>query len=216
MYPTRIIIADESDLSVLGARSVLEGSDRYRVVGWARHLDQLLGLSNVLRAEVVVWHEDCQTSDILTSVEQVKAGAPAAKRLMIGSTTNGLVIRDVMEAGLDGYLYQRDELGQCLLDALAAMMRSKSYLSPTPRAIYKGVMEHTHRRKPDPLSTAQRRMLYLLAHGASVSDIASDLQLSERRVYELRKLLRRYFNARTNAHLIQRAARDGYLRLILP
>lgn len=216
MYPTRIIIADESDLTILGARTLLEASYRYRVVGWARNVDHMLGLREVLRAEVVVWHEDCMTADILTSVEQVCSKAPDAKRLMIGSTTNGWVIRDVMETGLHGYLHRRDELGVCLMDALAAVMRGKMYLSTTPSAIYKGLMQHTQRRKPDPLTPDQRRMLYLLAHGASVRDMAADLKLSERRIYELRKLLRRYFNARTNAHLIQRAARDGYYHLILP
>ncbi|TVR24692.1 MAG: DNA-binding response regulator [Anaerolineaceae bacterium] len=211
MESIRVIVADDSDLMITGVRSLIEKDYRFRVVGLARCTDSLVDVVRHRQPQIVLWGAGFHHSDTLTTIEQLRTIAPDAKRLMVGSLTDGILIRDLMRLGLDGYLHKGDDLTLCLLDALVAMSNGKVYLSTTARSAYRTAVECDNRAKPSPLTAEMRDVLRLLAAGLSVHEIANKLGIGKKRVYRLRSRLKSRFDAKTNEHLIQRAVSEGFV-----
>jgi DNA-binding NarL/FixJ family response regulator len=209
MNPMRMIVGDDSDLLILGVRALIERDYRFQIVGLARSNDRLIRTARQLQPDVILW--GCQTLDVLTTIEQLRCVAPTAKQIMIGTIMDGILIRDLLLMGLDGYLHQGDDLTLCLTDALLSLQQGKTYLSSTARSAYDGEMGCDQREKPDPLDGELRDVLQRLAEGASIREIAHELSIPEKRVYRLRNRLKRRFDARTNEHLIQRALIEGFI-----
>jgi two-component system capsular synthesis response regulator RcsB len=198
MNPMRMVVGDDSDLLILGVRALIERDYRFQIVGLARSNDALIRTSRHVQPDVILW--GCQTLDVLTTIEQLRRVAPSAKQIMIGTIIDGVLIRDLLMMGLDGYLHQGDDLTLCL-----------TYLSSTARSAYEGEIGRDQREKPDPLDGELRDVLQRLAEGASIREIAHELAIPEKRVYRLRNRLRRRFDAKTNEHLIQRALIEGFI-----
>lgn len=209
MNPMRIVIGADSDLMILGVRSLLEQDYRFQVVGLARSSEALICTSRHRQPDTILW--GCQTLDVLTTIEQLRHLVPSAKQIMIGTILDGVLIRDLLCMGLDGYLHQGDDLTLCLTDALLAVRQDKTYLSATAQSAYDGEIRRDRREKPDPLDGELRDVLQRLAEGASIREIAQELAIPEKRVYRLRNRLRQRFDAKTNEHLIQRAVVEGFV-----
>lgn len=205
----RIIIADDADLVILGAQSVLSAVHRFSVVGTARCMDDLLQVIENAQPDVVVLSEWIHNIDILTVVETIKRTRPLVKIIIMGGLADGLLIRDLFASGVSGYLYKSDDLCELLVTAVETVMLDRPYLSPTANAEYLISMQSPNANER--LDPESRQVLQLLAHGEHAGQISERMGIDKRRVYWVREKLRRRFGAKTNEHLIQRAAAEGFI-----
>jgi len=205
----RIIIADDADLIILGAQAVLNADHRYNVVGKARCMSDLLLAIEEGQPDVVILNEWIHSIDILSAVEQIRQLRPKVKVIVMGGLADGLLIRDLFVSGVDGYLYKSDDLCELLVTAVDTVMLNRPYLSPTANAEYLIAMQSPNAN--DRLDPEARQVLQLLAHGEHAGQISERLGIDKRRVYWVREKLRRRFGAKTNEHLIQRAAAEGFI-----
>lgn len=205
----RVIIADDADLLLQGMQTVLDGDHRYRVVASARSMDELVQALLNGRPDVVILSEWLHSIDILSAIEQLREQQPRTKLIVMGWLVDGLLMRDLFEAGVNGYLYKSDDLCQLLPTAIDVVMRDRPYLSPTANAEYLVAMQspRAHAR----LDKEARQVLQMLAHGDHAGQISLKLGIDKRRVYWVREKLRHRFGAKTNEHLIQRAAAEGFI-----
>jgi len=207
--PIRIVIADDADLVIHGARAVLMDEYRYQVVGTARSVAELLTLMEQTAPDLVLLSEWLYNLDILTAVERLRAVSPQVKLIVTGGLADGLLIRELLLAGVNSYLYKCDDLCELLPIAVDTVMRGRAFLSPTASAEYLVATQAATARNV--LDKESRQVLQLLAQGYPTPEIAKMLDISSRRVYWIREKLRKRFDARTNEHLIQRAASEGFL-----
>jgi len=207
--PIRIVIADDADLVIHGARAVLMDEYRYQVVGTARSVAELLTLMEQAAPDLVLLSEWLYNLDILTAIERLRAVSPQVKLIVTGGLADGLLIRELLLAGVNSYLYKCDDLCELLPIAVDTVMRGRAFLSPTASAEYLVATQAATARNV--LDKESRQVLQLLAQGYPTPEIAKMLDISSRRVYWIREKLRKRFDARTNEHLIQRAASEGFL-----
>ncbi|MCS7071037.1 MAG: hypothetical protein NZM00_06000 [Anaerolinea sp.] len=208
MTTTPILIADSSSLAVVGAEALLrERPDT--TTRRAENADDLLALARGMQPAVILLGDRFDPlRDTLTLVEGLLRAAPPARILVMGASTDGLVIRDLFTIGISGYLATADDLSACLLTAVDIVLRGRPYLSPTANAEYLLRMQganHDWRLDPE-----ARAVLRLLAGGCTAREIAARLNVRLRRVYWVTEKLRARFGATTNAHLISRAAAEGF------
>lgn len=204
----RVVIADDADLTILGAQSVILADHRYCTVGTARSMEDLLVIVEQEQPDIVLLNEWFHGIDILSAVEQLKAAIPRARLVVMGALVEGLLIRDLFACGVNGYLYKSDDLQDCLITALDTVMRERPYLSPTANSEY---LIALHSLQPEGYLDAEaREVLNRLAKGIHASQIAHELGITQRRVYWVRQKLRQRFGAKTNEHLIHRAAAEGF------
>jgi len=205
----RVVIADDADVVVMGAQRVLEDDHRFAVVGTARCIDDLLDSVSLTRPDAVLMGEYLHSLDILNAVEQVRNLRPKVKIIVMGGLVDGLLIRDLFNWGVDGYLYKSDDLCELLPTAIHTVLLNRPYLSPTANSEYLIAM-----RSPQPgteLDRESREVLQRLGRGEHAAEIAYRMGIDKRRVYWIRSKLRRRFNAKTNEHLIQRACGEGFI-----
>lgn len=205
----RVVLADESDLLLSGAQTVIHETHRLQVVAVVRSLEALLESLQVSAPDVVVMSESLHHDEVLSVVERVLWRWPLARVILLGGMADGLLVRDVLAGGVRGYLYRADDLCQELPLAIETVMRGRPYLSHTASAEYLTATQQPHGRER--LDREARQVLYLLAHGAHAGQISEQLGIDKRRVYWIREKLRKRFGARTNEHLIQRAAAEGFI-----
>jgi DNA-binding NarL/FixJ family response regulator len=205
----RIVLADDADLVIEGAQSVLNADHRFNVVGTARCMDDLLKTIEAGYPDVVVLSEWIHNLDILSAVEAIHKVRPNLKVIVMGGLADGLLIRDLFSAGVSGYLYKSDDLCELLVTAIDTVLLDRPYLSPTANAEYLIAMQSPNANER--LDPEARQVLQLLAHGEHAGQISKRLGIDKRRVYWVREKLRRRFGAKTNEHLIQRAAAEGFI-----
>ena len=205
---TKIILADDSDLMMVGTEAIIESKLEYRVVGKAHTLNDVLQSIEQQNPEIAILSECLYDTDILSAVDAVRHVSPKTFIIVVGMLTDGTLIHNLYLHGIKGYLYRGDPLQECLLPAIRTVLQDRPYLSPTANAEYLITLQSRH---PVPqLNAEAQTVLNYLAQGISVNQIAYQMGTSPRRIYAIRDRLRRRFGVETNEHLISRAVTEGF------
>lgn len=206
----RIVIAHQTDLVLIGAKAVLAESSRYQLLAAVNSLSLLTPAISQHQPDAVIVHAELDPdTDVLKLVKLVLDAAANTRLILLGHLKDGLIIRDLFECGAWGYLYESDDLQDCLPLAIDMVMRQRPYLSPTANSEYLVAMRSPQRDWH--LDDEARAVLRMLAQGHHVGYIAYHMKLQPRRVYWIREKLRNRFGAQTNEHLMSRAAAEGYV-----
>jgi DNA-binding NarL/FixJ family response regulator len=204
-----ILLADEMDLVTYGARIVLLNNPTWTVVGECHSLNDTVRQLDPSVVDVVVCGEQLDPGyDALRLVERLRAEAPNVSMILIGSSADGRLLRDLLSIGLRAYLHRGDPLRDCLPTAVHAVLRESLYLSPTANTEYLVAMQSGARRLP--LDMEARTVLRSLVLGYTVGSIAVQMNLPPRRVYWICEKLRNRFGAATNEQMIICAVAEGY------
>ncbi|HEX2907072.1 MAG TPA: hypothetical protein VHO69_09450 [Phototrophicaceae bacterium] len=206
----QILLGDDNDLALLGARLILEnGHHAFHITAAVDTLSDGLVALQHQSPDVAFLSErlDPETA-VVQLVERVRSVAPAVKLLILGTVLDGLLLRDLFTLGVNGYLYRADRLQDCLIPAVTTVMRQRPYLSPTANAEYLIAMQSPQRDWH--LDAEARQVLHLLAQGRPIPAIAIQMGVPLRRIYWVRQKLRKRFGANTNEHLISLAVAEGF------
>ncbi len=205
---TRILIGESNSLTVFGAKTLLEKRANTEIVH-AENGTVLIEVAKTLQPDLILLGDRFDPLiDTLALVEQMLYAAPSARIIVMGTSIDGLVIRDLFTMGVCGYLAAGDDLSSCLLTALDVVLREYPYLSPTANAEYLLTMQGSNRDWQ--LDPEARAILRLLASGCTAREIAARLHLKLRRVYWVTEKMRARFGAATNEHLISLATAEGF------
>lgn len=208
MATTHILIADGSSLTVVGAETLLKGRTD-TVITRAVNGDELTELASTMQPDIVLFGDRFDPlRDTLALVERLTYVTPSSHIIVMGTSSDGLLIRDLFTMGVCGYLAAGDDLSSCLLIGIETVLRERPYLSPTANAEYLIAMQSSDRAWK--LDAEARSVLRMLAGGCTVREIAAQMQLTRRRVYWVCEKMRTRFGAATNEHLISRAAAEGF------
>jgi DNA-binding NarL/FixJ family response regulator len=205
---THILIADSSSLTVVGAETLLKGRADTEITK-AENGNDLIAKAEAVHPEIILLGDRFDPLiDTLVLVEKLQRTVPTTRLIIMGLMSDGLLIRDLIAAGAQGYLMVGDDMRVCLPTAVDMALRDRPYLSPTANAEYLTAMRSSLRDWQ--LDSEARSVLRLLARGMHVSQIAEEMEVPLRRIYWVRKKLRQRFGASTNEHLISTAIREGY------
>jgi DNA-binding NarL/FixJ family response regulator len=206
----RIVIADDVDLTLVGAEMLLKTEPDFEVVGVYHYLPDLLQLLNDQPVDVILVSDrlapDLNAPGI---VERLRRAAPQARLILMSAICDGRLVHELLTGGVLGYLYKGEPLQNDLVKAVYAAMRGKPYLSSIANAEYLAAVRAG--RNEWQLNDEARDVLRLLAQGYRAQEIGLQRNVSVRRVYWVMDRLRRHFAAETNEHLIARAVQTGFL-----
>jgi DNA-binding NarL/FixJ family response regulator len=208
----RVVIAASTDLMILGATSVFQTDEKLTIAATTQNTNDLFLLAKELLPDILLIEDEMDPDmEVLTVLERMRRISPNSKLIVMGRQTDGYYARDLFTFGAHSYLYQCDELKECLPLAIELVMQNRLYLSPTINTEYLIAVQSASRDwQIDPESL---QVLRLLAQGQHVNQVAATMSISRRRVYWVREKLRHRFGARTNEHMISKAAAEGLIRL---
>jgi len=171
----RLVIADDHLVVRDGLRGMLESQPDFEVVAEASDGLEAVRLVNDLTPEVVLMDLRMPVMDGVTAIREIKTNQPEVQILVLTTYDSDADILPAIEAGATGYLL-KDTSREDLYAAIRATARGESVIAPGVAARLIG-----HMRAPaeEKLTSRELEVLQLVAEGASNSEIAGQLHISQ-------------------------------------
>lgn len=175
MNKIRLVIADDHLVVRDGLRGMLESQPDFEVVAEASDGLEAVRLVNDLTPEVVLMDLRMPVMDGVTAIREIKTNQPEVQILVLTTYDSDADILPAIEAGATGYLL-KDTSREDLYAAIRATARGESVIAPGVAARLIG-----HMRAPaeEKLTSRELEVLQLVAEGASNSEIAGQLHISQ-------------------------------------
>jgi len=177
----QVLLADDHELVRRGLKSVLAERPDWVVVGEAADGRQAVQLAARHQPQVVVLDFAMPELNGLETTRQILAAHPDTRILILSMHESEQIVREVLQAGAQGYLLKSDA-GRELVKAIEALLDNKTYFtSSVAQMVLQGFLtapaEET-REDGGRLSPREREIVQLLAEGRSNKEVAAALGIS--------------------------------------
>ena len=180
----RVLLADDQALIRSGIRALLDAEDDIEVVAEASDGKQAVALATRYRPDIALVDIQMPVVDGIEATRQIVTDERLAEVRVVILTNFGLdeYIFRALRAGAAGFLLKDTQPAE-LLQALRVVMRGDALLSP---AVTRRLISEFVARPPDAVAAAgmetltsrEREVVALVAHGLSNDEIADVLVLS--------------------------------------
>jgi DNA-binding NarL/FixJ family response regulator len=175
MSQIRLLIVDDHPVVRDGLRGMLESQPDFEIVGEATDGATALRMVNELDLDVILMDLRMPVMDGVTATNQIKSRLPDIQILILTTYDTDADILPAIEAGATGYLL-KDTSREELYRAIRAAAHGEPVFTPSVAQRLIGRMRLPAEEK---LSSRELEVLELVAGGASNSDIASRLHISQ-------------------------------------
>lgn len=209
-----ILLADDHPFVRAGLRALLEAQPDFRLVGEASDGLEAVRLVQRLKPDVLVLDLVMPGLNGLEVARQVRRLSPHTRVIILSMYANEAYVMEALRNGAVGYVV-KDSDPMDLLQAVHEVTAGRRYLSPplSERAIeaYIRKAEATMLAPYETLTTREREVLHLAAHGYTNSEIGRRLFISPRTVETHRGNVMHKLGLRSHTDLIRYALRRGIL-----
>ncbi|WP_319402104.1 response regulator transcription factor [uncultured Anaeromusa sp.] len=211
----RIILADDHSVLRVGLKMLLESESHFSVVGEAADGEELLILLEKTAVDVVVVDLSMPKMGGLECIKEIRSRGMDVKILVLTMFGDETYIREVMQAGANGYV-EKQAVDAELFAALKAVAAGQFYLSSkNSQALLNSLFTAAPRPSgQDPyevLSVREREVLKLLVRGYSLSEIGAKLFLSVKTVDTYKTRLMEKLGLNKKSELVEYSLKHGLL-----
>jgi DNA-binding NarL/FixJ family response regulator len=203
----RILIADDHPLVRQGLRQVLEAHDGLRVVGEAKDGDDAMALAGRLEWDVAVVDYNMPGKSGVELVKELRRRHPERPVLVLSMYPEDRYALRLLKAGAAGYLNKESAPAE-LVGALQKVAAGGRYVSAAlGEKLALAMAGDGEEPAYEKLSDREYQIMWLLASGKTVGDIARQLFLSANTVSTYRARILKKLEVRNNAELMRYAIR---------
>ncbi|NJN93166.1 MAG: response regulator transcription factor [Anaerolineales bacterium] len=214
MSNARILLADDHSLFREGIRSLLEDQDDIEIVGEAEDGLEVVRLAAELKPTVILMDINMPVIDGVEATRTILENDEAIGIIILTMYPQDEYIFEALKAGAKAYLL-KDTRSKRLLEVIRAVHRGQAVIDTemTTRLLgeFRRLADKEEESLPklQPLTDQERRILTLVAAGASNRDIAIDLNLSERTIKNYLSVILQKLQVKNRTEAAIRAVRDG-------
>jgi DNA-binding NarL/FixJ family response regulator len=183
--PIRILIADDHEVVRIGLASLLDGQPGLQVVAQAESGDEAVRLARRHRPDVVVMDIRMPNGSGIDACRTITAEMENMPVIMLTSHADSEALFDAIDAGASGYVLKRIGTTE-LIDAVRTVASGGSLLDPTmTRRVLERLRNASRVEEAgafSELTDQERRVLAIIADGASNREIAERMGLAEKTV----------------------------------
>ncbi|HVW50539.1 MAG TPA: response regulator [Trinickia sp.] len=211
MRPTRVVVADDHPIILLGVRHALDAFDDIALLGQARQSTELVEMLRRSPADVVVTDLSMpggRYGDGLALIGYLRRHFPGLRIVVLTMLGNGALLRRLFDAGAVTVVGKCDDLSHIGL-AVRHAMRGVRHVSPSLRRALERASVSGGVAALPALSPREIEVVRLFASGLSVSEIGLQLNRSIKTISTHKMTALRKLGLTGDAQLIEYARVNG-------
>lgn len=202
----RILIADDHPVVLQGLKQMLAAEPGLTVVGEAASSNEVIEVSRRVDWDVAVLDYNMPGRSGVDLVKDLKQRYPNRAVLILSMYPEERFAVRALTAGAAGYLTKESAPGE-LVSAIRRVAAGGKYVSPQLAEWLALELESGRKPPHEKLSDREYRVMWMLASGKAVREIASELHLSPNTVSTYRARILRKMHMKTTAELMHYAIR---------
>ncbi len=215
MTEISVLVAEDHTVVREGLRALLSAEADIQVIGEAQDGQEAVDLARRTHPEVVLMDLAMPVLNGLEATRQIRKELPATKVVVLTSYDNAEYVRQMMAAGVRGYLLKQTA-AQDLLKAIRAVQSGSRFFSPSIARQIRRESRETPLSQPatgekSELTPRERQVLELVAQGFSSKEMASELGISPKTVEKHRQGVMKKLHIHEVAGLTRYAISTGML-----
>ncbi|MEO8135335.1 MAG: response regulator transcription factor [Betaproteobacteria bacterium] len=202
----KVLIADDHPVVRSGLRQILGAEDDMFIVGEAENGLQTMELVRNVEWDVLVLDYSMPDRNGLDLIKDIKQQYPDRPVLVLSMMPEEVHAAQVYKAGGSGFV-KKDTAADELTVAIRKVTNGRKYVSPTfAERLASGLTNNSSERPlHESLTDREYRVMWLLASGRKIKEIARELHLSPSTVSTYRTRILRKLTLADNAALIRYA-----------
>jgi DNA-binding NarL/FixJ family response regulator len=204
----RVLIADDHPVVRQGLKQMLASEASASVVGEATNGDEALELARKVEWDVAILDFTMPGRSGLELIADMKSAFPSRPVLVLSMHSEDVHGTRALRGGASGYI-TKESAPRDLTIALRKVANGGRYLSPSLAEILaRDCVNDSNKALHEQLSDREYRVMWLLATGKQIKEIAKELGLSASTVSTYRTRTLRKLGLASNAALVQYAVRN--------
>lgn len=209
----RILIADDHDLVRRGLKSLLESRVGWNVCAEAHTGREAVEMAGETKPDVVILDISMPELNGVEAARRIRKVSPNTEILILSIHYSDQLIRDILEAGVRGYVVKSDSDRDLIL-ALETLANHKPFLTskatemmltnfnqPGFRPDFEEITNHR-------LTSREREIVQMLSEGKSSKEVASALGISVKTAETHRANIMRKLEMHSVTELVRYAVRN--------
>jgi DNA-binding NarL/FixJ family response regulator len=215
MSEIRVLIAEDHETVREGLRLIVDTQADMQVCGEAGNGRDAIRLAQELIPDVLLMDISMPELNGLKAAAKLKRVAPAIKILTLTRHTDEAYLKELLEAGVSGYVLKQSQASE-LLRAIRAVASGGNYLDPsmTGKVFGNYVGKRAKPRgetRGSQLSDRESESLRYIALGYSNNEIAEKMDISVKTVEAHKANALRKLNMRSRIDIVRYAILQGWM-----
>lgn len=204
----RILIADDHAVVRRGLKEILASEPDMDLVGEAKNGEETLDLVRRLDWDVAILDFSMPGRSGVELIKEVKRQHPGRPVLVLSMLSEDAHAAQVFKAGGSGYI-NKESAGEELTAAIRKVANGGKYVSATfAEKLATGLVPGTEKPLHESLSDREYRVMWLLASGRQINQIAAEMFLSPSTVSTYRARILKKLKVTDNAALVRYAVKQ--------
>ena len=207
----KIFIADAHLLVREGIKRILENSSNIVIVGEAQNDFEMLTKLSTMDCDLVLLDISISDGNGFAALQELKRRRPELPVLVLSVYPEGYQAVQAIRSGADGYL-TKEKTSDELLKAIQKISLGKRYISLSlAEKLTFDLGSAIKNPVKDTLSDREFQVMYMIASGKTVTEIAEKLSLSIHTVSTYRSRLLEKMKMKSDAEVIYYAIKEGLI-----
>ncbi len=215
MGSLRVLVADDHDIVRNGVRTLLEEKPGWQVVAEAADGREAVEKAKLVKPDVTILDLNMPELNGLEAAREILRSV-STKVLILTMCHSDLLIRQVLEAGAQGYLLKSDAAGD-LVSAVDALRQNKTFFTfKVAQILLEGYLgcppqengDNGNGKNGSRLTTRQSQILQLLVDGKSSRAVGAALNITVKTAETHRANIMRRLDCHSVSDLVRYAVRN--------
>jgi two-component system invasion response regulator UvrY len=204
-----IIIADDHTVVRQGLKQILAAEPDMSVIGEAKNFGETLAVLRTLEWDVLILDYSMPGGNGLQVLKEIKHAYPRRPVLILSMHPEDAIAISALRAGAAGYI-NKECASEELTVAIRKAVSGKKYVSASLAEKLALELEEGSEGLPhESLSDREYRVMWMIASGKSITNIAEELTLSPNTVSTYRIRILRKLKLEHNSDLVRYAVKHG-------